>query len=51
MNRLTICLALLLITGCDTAPEKDTSPKKLPYIGHYDLDYSQNNGVQTVDTV
>ena len=51
MNRLTICLALLLITGCDTAPEKDASPKKLPYIGHYDLDYSQNNGVQTVDTV
>ena len=51
MNRLTVCLALLLITGCDPVPEEATSFKKLPYIGHYDLDYSEKNGIKTVDTI
>ena len=51
MNRLTVCLALLLITGCDAVPEKATSLKNLPYIGHYDLDYSEKNGIKTVDTI
>lgn len=47
MNRLFVCLLLLLITAC----EGDDSSKQLPYIGHYDLEYSTVNGKQVIDTV
>lgn len=47
MNRLFICLSLLLITAC----EGDDSSKALPYIGDYDLQYTTVNGKQIVDTI
>ena len=47
MNRLFVCLLLLLITACEGVD----SSKQLPYIGHYDLEYSKVNGKQVIDTI
>tara|TARA_B100000767_G_scaffold273792_1_gene304951 strand:+ start:321 stop:995 length:675 start_codon:yes stop_codon:yes gene_type:complete len=47
MNRLFTCLIILLITACD-GPEHS---QKLPFIGHYDLEYSIKDEIQIIDTV
>ena len=53
MKGLTACFIILIFTACDleNKPGEEQIVQKLPYIGHHDLEYSEVNGVQIIDTV
>jgi protein SCO1 len=46
---LQVLLILLLITSCKTESEK--KPQALPYFGNYDIEFSETDGVQAIDTI